>query len=1161
MKGQSYRMNFLAAVLVFVQLLVMVVSPAPAVAQEISVVPSPTPSGTQPAYVPEPVVTFHPAFGGFGFPSEQLGESGPSRVIYSPNGDTLVIGTPGGVYLYGAQVLRPLRFIKMDEPAISLDYSPVATVVAAGGFSGSIYLFNAQNGQFLRLLKASQSAVNALDFSPDGTMLATASSDGQVRIWRLWDGAIQRVLSGHLGAVWAVKFSPDSKLLASGGVDGSLRLWQVKDGAATRTLTGSVGGVTSLAFNPDGILVALGAGDGAVRTWNVRTGVVSVPLVEHRGGVTDVALSPDGTYLISGAYDGKMVVFNLKDGKVASTLAGPESAVISLAVAPGGKMLVSGALNGAVQVWGFPPAVSPGPVVPMCVNDAGFVADVTIPDRTVLAPGTLFYKTWRLRNSGTCPWDLTYRLEYLEGSVPGSVGSQPVPPTMPGGTADLTVPMYAPTTPGTHRSVWQMTTPGGQRFGPRVTVVIDVPAPATPTPTVTPQPLVEITADRTRINAGEWVTIRARVSRVQAAWLDGQPVVNNYAEKTVQLCETQTFTLEVVLNNGQRVSRNLTIEVTGRCTQPAARLKVEDLTANITNPQVGQSVRLSLRIRNEGDRDARGFDVVWRPSSSARYMVVASKLNLDAGDSRTVTWDYAYGSPGKFESKVRVNYDGYESRKELTLVVSPLPAPTAGNPNLDISGLAAEPLSSEVGRPVRFTVEVVNRGDGTAYGARLLWRPSQDTQFLLVEDSLNIPAGQKARSAFQYTFASPGTYNTQAVVVLGNRALADQAQEAGNSAVLQIAVKPGAVPSTNTPVPPTATPVPPTKIPVPPTATLVPPTNTPVPPADTPVPPTDTPVPPTDTPVPPTDTPVPPTDTPIPPTDTPVPPTDTPVPPTDTPVPPTDTPVPPTDTPIPPTDTPVPPTDTPIPPTDTPIPEPTAEPTQEPTPEPVELPAQAELILANLFADNTRVGMGQPVTFEVEIRNRGNAQAEGFRLLWRPAPTMAWVVVADPLSLPADAEQLLAFQYAFDAPGTYETEALVTFATPEQAEQSARPEERMKLAVAVEEAPPEGGDGGLPKLRLVLKADQKNPPVGQPVQFTVRGENKGQAPAAGVVLSFRPAEDVDYQPVGEPFNLDPGGIVEMSWTYAYPAQGDFRAEALLQNVPEQESDFVRIRVR
>ena len=1136
--GRKLGINLLViAILLVAQLLspaLTLFQPSPAEAQETFLVPRPTPSGTQSEGAPAPIITFLPTVGGFSFQSEGVIGRGPSRVVYSPDGTTLAVGTPNGIFLYNALTLQIKRLILTGAPVVSLDYSSDGDLIASGSFTNTVNLFNARSGQIVHALTAPQGTVNGLAFSPDGTVLATASSDGKVRQWQLWDGDLLRVLSGHLGAVWSVEFSPDGELLASGGADGTVRVWRADDGTNVAVLEGLIGGVSSLAFQPDGQSVALGSGDGLVRLWDIETGAVSEPLSGHQGGVTDVAFSPDGAYLVSSAYDGNVLVWQIEDGKLFRTLPGPESAVVSLAIAPNGAILATGALSGDIQLWRFPPVLEPTPVPPTCTNDATFLMDVTIPDDTVVAAGGLFYKTWRVRNSGTCPWGEGYRLEFLSGNVPAAVNAQPVPPTAAGGIADLTVPMYAPSTPGTHRGVWQLSAPDGQRFGPRLTVVIRVPGPPTLTPTSIPAPVVQTWADRTTINAGESVTIHARVQHVQAAWLDDQPIVNNYAEKTVQLCEAQTFTTNALAPSGERISRSVTVSVVGSCSQPAARLRIKDIWADNTNPQVGQPVCLTIRVRNEGDRDARGFDLLWRPSESARYQVVGSGLDLDVNDTMTVDWSHTYGSPGTFGSKARINFDGHETHRELAFVVYPPPEPTAGNPNLDLSSLSADTAMPEVGRPVRFAAEITNRGDGPAYDTRVLWRPSQNTQFLLIEDSLNIAPGQKTKVTFEYTFAAPGDYDTQAAVALGSRDLAAEMQDATNSAVLRIQVQPPPLPATNTPVPPTDTPVP-----VPPTDTPISPTNTPVP-----VPPAETPVPPTNTAVPP-----PPTNTPVPPTDTPVPPT-----PTDTPVPPTDTPVP-----APPTEEPI-----PEPPTEEPpvVEPPTAEPpVPQPTAGPGELVPPAELVLGDFSASSNRAEVGQPVTFEVEIRNRGDVPAEGFRLLGRPWPEAPLVLIADQLSLPPDAELQLQFQYAFDAPGAYETEVLVTFAQPEVAAQMAQPQERGMIPITVVEPPLPLAEPEPPHLSVRLRASNRFPQAGEPVQFLAQIENKGPAEAVNFALAFRPSEEVPSQVIADALNLEPGGTIEVNWEYAYPAPGQFKAEVDVQNVTVPGSDYARIDVQ
>src|SRR5512133_582347 len=48
-------------------------------------------------------------------------------------------------------------------------------------------------------------------------------------------------------------------------------------------------------------------------------------------------------------------------------------------------------------------------IVSTCDNSV-FVADVTIPDNTVVTPGQAFTKTWSLKNTGTCNWSTAYKV-------------------------------------------------------------------------------------------------------------------------------------------------------------------------------------------------------------------------------------------------------------------------------------------------------------------------------------------------------------------------------------------------------------------------------------------------------------------------------------------------------------------------------------------------------------------------------------------------------------------------------------------------------------------------------------------------------------------------------------------------------------------------------
>ena len=50
-----------------------------------------------------------------------------------------------------------------------------------------------------------------------------------------------------------------------------------------------------------------------------------------------------------------------------------------------------------------PNTAAPNPTATSNCDNADFVTDITIPDETVIEPGEDFTKTWRLKNTGTCP--------------------------------------------------------------------------------------------------------------------------------------------------------------------------------------------------------------------------------------------------------------------------------------------------------------------------------------------------------------------------------------------------------------------------------------------------------------------------------------------------------------------------------------------------------------------------------------------------------------------------------------------------------------------------------------------------------------------------------------------------------------------------------------
>jgi hypothetical protein len=116
------------------------------------------------------------------------------------------------------------------------------------------------------------------------------------------------------------------------------------------------------------------------------------------------------------------------------------------------------------------------PIPPGSSGDrAIYVADVTIPDGTVIAPGDTFKKTWKLQNAGSSTWTTSYSFAFISGEKMGNITSVPLTQSVaPGAQIEISVDMVAPTNPGSYQSYWKMKNTSGQFFNDSVYVLITV---------------------------------------------------------------------------------------------------------------------------------------------------------------------------------------------------------------------------------------------------------------------------------------------------------------------------------------------------------------------------------------------------------------------------------------------------------------------------------------------------------------------------------------------------------------------------------------------------------------------------------------------------------------------------------------------------------------
>ncbi len=113
------------------------------------------------------------------------------------------------------------------------------------------------------------------------------------------------------------------------------------------------------------------------------------------------------------------------------------------------------------------PEETPLPILTSIPMDkATFIKDVTFPDNSVIAAGTDFTKTWRLKNDGQTTWTADYELIFSNGNaMDGKAASKIGFVVKPGETIDLSVDLKSPLNSGEYKGEWMLRTPAGKIFG------------------------------------------------------------------------------------------------------------------------------------------------------------------------------------------------------------------------------------------------------------------------------------------------------------------------------------------------------------------------------------------------------------------------------------------------------------------------------------------------------------------------------------------------------------------------------------------------------------------------------------------------------------------------------------------------------------------------
>lgn len=308
------------------------------------------------------------------------------------------------------------------------------------------------------------------------------------------------------------------------------------------------------------------------------------------------------------------------------------------------------------------PKIAPTRARFACLLAATFVRSDTIPDYTIVTPGTAFVKTWTLRNTGTCKLGPATFPIFVGGARMSGIPLARRGLVKPGATFTVSVKFVAPLYSGIYQGAWRLKAANGTRFGPTFYVRVALPGafPAVPAP----QPIVvpaavtwsgcqgvpqisSFYADDTTLARGSSTTLHwGFVGNADAVYLntpDGSGGVPTPGEQDVQPDETGTYTLAAYCS-GYEVTADVTIHVNEPpvtpVPDPGPRGSIDNFDVGKEGSKASYQVRVYYTWNGHGgpaEVCATATNSPSTPCTNARSNAPYAVLHLAGDDIGTVT--------------------------------------------------------------------------------------------------------------------------------------------------------------------------------------------------------------------------------------------------------------------------------------------------------------------------------------------------------------------------------------------------------------------------------------------------------------------------------------------------------------------------------------------
>ena len=298
----------------------------------------------------------------------RLGRGIIADLAFSPDGESLVVATTMGCWLYELPTMKPIALWDTERGMVStISFSPNGQWIATSNWDGIIKVWETETQRCTAKVQGWHKGTSQLTFSPDSQYLAASGKGyGDVYVWNTETGrhVASFTVAGtpkkgeRLPASFPVCFSPDGQYLAyvSGRISLAVRHIETKEHIVLLKHSPRKH-IQGLAFSPCGRFLAVGSQNTSthrqnteLQVWDIDKESLEMNDSDYGGDKLIPAYSSDGTLRVADIYKDKVVLWEASQREELDTFEHQDSARKAFRFSSDGQQFAT-ATEYEMRVW------------------------------------------------------------------------------------------------------------------------------------------------------------------------------------------------------------------------------------------------------------------------------------------------------------------------------------------------------------------------------------------------------------------------------------------------------------------------------------------------------------------------------------------------------------------------------------------------------------------------------------------------------------------------------------------------------------------------------------------------------------------------------------------------------------------------------------------